>query len=120
MSCVNVLKALMMRPLPFSRGMLLFTENDFTHTEAAAMFRNSTYFDYCRGHFIKTDFNTFSFGYLVTLKYDKFYFKGAAQSAINNYNKIPPYQRFDINDSYDFEKLTGCVPGGCVDKQSRL
>lgn len=61
--------------------------------------------DYAASKRMKLHFGPFLHGVINTEFYDAIYGPGAAQSALNEYDKIPKENRFDPNDACDFNEL---------------
>jgi hypothetical protein len=110
MSCVNAFHALWTNSKP---ALFLSNRPELEQRQAtvvgtaekvADLFKHHTYFDYEGGRMLKTDFSEFP--KLNARLYDRDFGPGAAQKALNQYNRVPSDQRFDINDSFDFALLT--------------
>lgn len=119
MSCVNAFRALWenSKPAAFFRSFPA-REAEASATVATAekvanLFRAGTYFDYAGGRMLKTEFSAFP--KLDVRLYDRDFGPGAAQKAIEKYNRIHPSERFDRNDSYKFEELTCRTWGATLD-----
>lgn len=110
MSCVNALHALWKNSKPelffqfHPEHKALEEATVSTAEKVAELFKQETYFDYIGGRMIKTNFSTFP--ELKGHLYDRDYGLGAAQKAIETYNEVHPSERFDVNDSYNFNELT--------------
>lgn len=109
MSCVNAFRALWENSKPASFFSLTSISDSAAITtistaeKVANLFKNHTYFDYEGGRMLKTNFSKFP--ELEIGLYDRDFGTGAAQKALEQYNKIPSSERFDKNDSYKFEEL---------------
>lgn len=109
MSCVNAFHALWESSKPavflmYSPALQASQATTVATAEKVAdLFKDHTYFDYEGGRMLKIDFA--SFPILDARAYDKDLGAGAAQKAIEAYNKIDPSVRFDKNDSCKFEDL---------------
>lgn len=108
MSCVNAFYALWVKSNS-DRFMTIENSQDTTSLTAekvADLFktRRNLNFDSEGGRAIKTAFINFPEinAYLYDLALNR---QGAAYEAIQEYSKIPPSERFDKNDSYQFKEL---------------
>lgn len=107
MSCVNAFRALWENSKPATSIQMHQTSNSFqpetvaTAEKVAELFKSYFNFDYEGGRLLKADFSNFP--ELECSLYDKAYGPKAAQKALDQYNQIPSYNRFDMNDSYQFE-----------------
>lgn len=107
MSCVNAFRALWENSTPampfqmHQNSNSVQTETVTTAEKVAELFKSYFNFDYEGGRLLKTNFSHFP--ELECSLYDKAYGSGAAQKALDQYNQIPSCNRFDMNDSYQFE-----------------
>jgi len=117
MSYVNAWKSLWLKAKPkgdhefddeaYDKAMLAVT----TAEKVASLFINfpsnsspAYSMDSEGGRLMKVHF--YDFPKLNVYIYDDSYGTGAAQRALDEYNEIPPDQRFDKNDSYRFSDLS--------------
>lgn len=112
MSYVNVFRALWENSKPsslflHSRQELKRHEETVSTSEKVVEFFKKlygTYVDYAGGRLIQADFRNFP--ELRSRGYDQKYGAGAAYRALQSYNKIPRFQRFDRNDRKRFSDLS--------------
>ena len=113
MSCVNAFHALWINSKPAAfftdYPSLLDPQVQSVNTakKVAELFKTQTYFNYEGGRMLKMEFAAFP--ELDGRSYDRDFGLGAAQKAIEAYNRVDPSERFDQYDSYKFEELKSYI-----------
>jgi hypothetical protein len=110
MSYVNVVCALLEHSKRENHALLLTLKEELCHEDCydtpekiCLLFKTRTYFDYIGGRKFMTDLSKFPI--IDARLYDGNYGLGAAQKAIEQYNRKNSWQKCDPHNTYKFEDL---------------
>lgn len=110
MSCVNAFYALWKISRPLSLVNEGHAKSLDSAQKVAKLFTTNTQFGHILGRTLNVNFSSFPILYPLkpecgnTINGDKF-ISGAAQQALNEYNKTVSKERFDSGDRCEFEKV---------------